>query len=197
MIQAQPTPFIFHCRERIARRNVMTRSPHTPELEFLSVHKELIPRVSFTRIHYCKLPEIRGIQRFLGFFHIQRGQKSKARQPVWKIAQSRRPVWKITSQRWPVWKSNQQVSRCGKPLRRGSRCGKPLEQAIQPTIFPIVTVFLGWTRAPFFLSTPARSPHYFPHRPARTLCFPHWLACHIRFPHRPARNRGFKHPLLG
>jgi hypothetical protein len=107
------------------------------------------------------LPEIREIQKFLGFFPSQRGQKSKARQPVLKIAQPRRPVWKITSQRRPVWKNNQQASRCGKPLRRASRCGKPLEQASQPTIFPIVTFLLAG--------------------PARPSCFPHQLARHNIF----------------
>jgi hypothetical protein len=97
----------------------------------------------------------------LGFFRRQRGQKSKACQPVWKIAQPRRPVWKITSQRRPVWKNNQQASRCGKRIRRASRCGKPLKQASQPTILPIVTVFLAG-----------------PARPSR---FPHQLTRHITF----------------
>jgi hypothetical protein len=39
-ILARLTRFIFHCRTRAARRNVTTRSPHTPELEFLD--EELI-----------------------------------------------------------------------------------------------------------------------------------------------------------
>jgi hypothetical protein len=41
-ILAQPTPFIFDCCMRAVRRNVTTRSPHTPELEFLD--EELIRR---------------------------------------------------------------------------------------------------------------------------------------------------------
>jgi hypothetical protein len=37
LAHCQPTPFtvIFECRARGARRNVTTRSPHAPELEFL------------------------------------------------------------------------------------------------------------------------------------------------------------------
>jgi hypothetical protein len=48
------------------------------------------------------LPEIRGIQKFLGFFRRETGQKSAARQPVWKIAQPRRPVWKISHLVWKI-----------------------------------------------------------------------------------------------
>jgi hypothetical protein len=45
------------------------------------------------------LPEIRGIQKVLGFFQSQTGKKSTVRQQAWKIDQPHRPSWKISLQR--------------------------------------------------------------------------------------------------
>jgi hypothetical protein len=51
-ILARPTPFIFHCHARAARRNVTTRSPHTPELEFLDEELILHLGVVFNMIFF-------------------------------------------------------------------------------------------------------------------------------------------------
>jgi hypothetical protein len=96
------------------------------------------------------LPEIRGIQKFSGFFQSQTGQKSVARQPVWKIFQPHRPVWKISPPRRPV----------GKTVKFCQPVWKTVKMRQPDYYFAYRNSFFRWTRAPLSLSTPARSPFF-------------------------------------